>query len=250
MTNATPSSSGGSTPHWRHPRPEAGSLEERRLQLTKKKRKLAQEAQAINHRLKAIKRRRYPPTTVEEAIALVGRKRDRYWLTRVLGHLAKGCAVDEAMDDATRACFPSVRKDEAVRARSLTQIRKPDICSAIEDAFAALGFTIEDAIKAHIGYIQGTHTKQVVVGSEVVELRMPASFQALQAYHKLTLPAPTARVQIEHSNIGEMLKTIDADTDREAQVMRTVGEVIDVEPEEDPDDRDPFEDEESEEDEE
>jgi hypothetical protein len=47
-----------------------------------------------------------------------------------------------------------------------------------------------------------------------------------------------------------MLKTIDADTDREAQVMRTVGEVIDVEPEEDPDDRDPFEDEESEEDEE
>jgi hypothetical protein len=151
------------------------------------------------------------------------------------------------MDDATRACFPSVRKDEAVRARSLTQIRKPDICSAIEDAFAALGFTIEDAIKAHIGHIQGTHTKQVLAGGEVVELRMPPSFVALSSYQKLVLPAQTAKVQIEHSNIGEMLKTIDADSEREAQVMRTVGEVIDVEPEEDPDDRDPFEDEEEEE---
>jgi hypothetical protein len=235
--------------HFRAPRPEAGSLEERRLQLTKKKRKLAQEAQAINHRLKAIKRRRYPPTTVEEAIALVGRKRDRYWLTRVLGHLAKGCAVDEAMDDATRACFPSVRKDEAVRARSLTQIRKPDICSAIEDAFAALGFTIEDAIKAHIGHIKGTHTKQVLSGSEVVELRMPPSFVALSSYQKLVLPSQTTKVQIEHSNVNELLKTIDADT-QESAVMRTVGEVIDVEPEEDPDDRDPFEDEEGEDDDE
>jgi hypothetical protein len=177
---------------------------------------------------------------------MVGRKRDRYWLTRTLGSLAKGIAVEEALDDATRACFPSVRKEEAVRARSLTQIRKPEICEAIEYAFAALGFTIEDAIRTHIGHIKGEHTKQVVVGGEVVDLRMPPSFAALQAYHKLTLPAPTARVQIEHSNIGEMLKTIDADTDREAAVMRTVGEVIDVEPEEDPDDRDPFEDEDEE----
>ena len=232
--------------HFRAPRPEAGSLEERRLQLTKKKRKLAQEAQAINHRLLAIKRRRYPPTTVEEAIALVGRKRDRYWLTRVLGHLAKGLAVDEALDDATRACFPSVKKDAAVQARSLTQIRKPDICQAVDDCFGVHGFSVDDAIKMHIGHIKGEITKQVVVGGEVVDLRLPASFLALQVYYKLTLPAQTARVQIEHSNIGDMLKTIDADT-QESAVMRTVGEVIDVEPEEDPDDRDPFEDEESEE---
>lgn len=191
----------------------------------------------------AIKRKRYPPKTVEEAIALVGRKRDRYWLTRVLGSLAKGLAVDEALNDATRACFPSVKKDAAVQARSLTQVRKPDICQAIEDAFSALGFTIEDAIRTHIGHIRGEHTKQVIVGGETVDLRMPPSFAALQAYHKLTLPAPTARVQIEHTNLNEMLKTIDADT-QESVVMRTVGEVIDVEPEDDPDDRDPFEDEE------
>jgi hypothetical protein len=196
-------------------------------------------------RLNSIKRRKWPPKTIEEAIAGVGRKRDRYWLTRVLGHLAKGCAVDDALDDATRACYPSVRKDEAVRARSLTQIRKPEICQAIEDAFSVLGFTIEDAIRTHIGHIRGEHTKQVIVGGETVDLRMPPSFAALQAYHKLTLPAPTARVQIEHSNIGEMLKTIDADT-QESAVMRTVGEVIDVAPEDDPDDRDPFEDEEEE----
>lgn len=192
-----------------------------------------------------MKRSKSPPRTVEEAISLVGRKRDRYWLTRVLGSLAKGIAVNDALNDATRACFPSVRKDEAVAARSLTQIRKPEICQAIEDAFAACGFTLEDAIKAHIGHIQGTHTKQVLAGGEVVDLRMPPSFVALSSYQKLVLPAQTAKVQIEHSNINDMLRTIDADDEKSAgQVMRTVGEVIDVEPEEDPDDRDPFEDEE------
>jgi hypothetical protein len=199
--------------------------------------------ESLNRQLRAIKRRQYPPKTIEEAIAMVGRKRDRYWLSRTLEHLGKGMPVEEALDDATRSCFPSVRKDEAVRARSLTQIRKPEICEAIEYAFAALGFTMEDAIRAHIGHIQGTHTKQVVVGGEIQDLRLPPSLVALQSYHRLTLPPPTARVQIEHSNIGELLKTIDADSDREAAVMRTVGEVIDVEPEDDPDDKDPFEDE-------
>lgn len=243
MTNPSPSSSGGSTPHWRPPRPETGSLEEWRKQLEAKKRRLQKEMTATENRLRSIKRKKSPPKTVEEAIALVGRKRDRYWLTRVLGNLAKGRAVDDALNDATRACFPSVRKEEAVTARSLTQVRKPDICQAIEDAFSALGFTIEDAIRTHIGHIRGEHTKQVVVGGEVVDLRMPPSFAALSSYQKLVLPAQTARVQIEHSNIGDMLRTIDADEEKSAAVMRTVGEVIDVEPEEDPDDKDPFEDE-------
>jgi hypothetical protein len=197
----------------------------------------------IDRQLRRVKRRVSPPTTIEEAIAMVGRKRDRYWLSRTLEHLGKGMPVDEALDDATRSCFPSVRKEEAVRARSLTQIRKPEICQAIEDAFAVCGFTLQDAIKKHIGHINGEVTKQIVVGGEVVDLRMPASFLALSSYYKLVLPAQTSKVQIEHSNIGDMLKTIDADT-QESAVMRTVGEVIDVEPEEDPDDRDPFEDEE------
>lgn len=233
-------------PHWRLPRPETGTLEERRLQLQKQKRKLELEKQALNRRLWVIKRRQNPPKTIEEAISLVGRKRDRYWLTRVLGSLAKGLAVDDALDDATRACFPSVCKEEAVRARSLAQIRKPEICQAVDDCFAVHGFSVDDAIKMHIGHIKGEITKQVIVGGEVVDLRLPASFLALSSYYKLTLPAQTAKVQIEHSNINDMLKTIDAD-DRESAVMRTVGEVIDVEPEEDPDDRDPFEDEESDE---
>ena len=193
-----------------------------------------------------IERRRYPPKTIEEAIALIGRKRDRYWLSRTLEHLGKGRPVEDALDDATRACFPSVRKDEAVRARSLTQIRKPEICQAIEDIFSACGFSLEDAVKAHIGHIQGTHTKQVLAGSEVVELRVPPSFVALSSYQKLVLPSQTTKVQIEHTSVNEMLKTIDADT-QESAVMRTVGEVVDVEPEEDPDDRDPFEDEEEDE---
>lgn len=154
--------------------------------------------------------------------------------------------MEDALDDATRACFPSVRKDEAVRARSLTQIRKPEICQAIEDIFSACGFSLEDAVKAHIGHIQGTHTKQVLAGSEVVELRVPPSFVALSSYQKLVLPSQTTKVQIEHTSVNEMLKTIDADT-QESAVMRTVGEVVDVEPEEDPDDRDPFEDEEEDE---
>ena len=128
----------------------------------------------------------------------------------------------------------------------LEQIRKPEICQAIEDIFSACGFTLEDSVKSHIGHIRGTHTKQVLAGGEVVELRIPPSFAALASYQKLVLPAQTARVQIEHSSIGEMLKTIDAE-ERESAVMRTVGEVIDVEPEADPDDVDPFEDEESDE---
>jgi hypothetical protein len=235
-------------PGWRPPRPEAGTLEERRLQLVKRKRKLREEGDQINRRLQSIERKRYPPKTIEEAIALIGRKRDRYWLSRVLQRLGEGTPVQESLDDATRACFPSVRKEEAVRARSLTQIRKPEICQAIEDAFAACGFTLEDAIRTHIGHIKGTLTKKVLAGGEIVDLPLPPSFVALQAYHKMTQAPQTSRVQIEHSNINEMLKTIDADSEREAQVMRTVGEVIDVEPEEDPDDRDPFEDEEGEDD--
>jgi hypothetical protein len=233
-------------PGWRPPRPEAGTLEERRLQLVKRKRKLREEGDQINRRLQSIERKRYPPKTIEEAIALIGRKRDRYWLSRVLQRLGKGTPVQEALDDATRSCFPSVRKEAAVTARSLTQIRKPEICQAIEDIFAACGFTLEDAVRSHIGHIKGEHTKQVVVGGEVVDLRMPPSFAALSSYQKLVLPAQGVKVQIEHSNMTEILKTIESDGVGE-QTMRAVGEVIDVEPDADPDDVDPFEDEESDE---
>lgn len=236
-------------PHFRPSRALPGSLERKIEKLKEKRRELLDKVKAIDQRCWEIKRGKHPPKTIEEAVAKIGRRRDREWLMSVLGHIAKGVAVNEAIDDATRACYPALRNKQAIRNQALSQIRKADICQALEDAYEIAGFSLEDAIKTHIGHIKGTHTRPMVVGDELVEVRIPASFQALQAYQKMVLPAQPAKLQVEHTNVTEMLKTIDADGS-EVPTLRTIGQVIEVEPEEDPDDRDPFEDDDEEEEEE
>lgn len=190
------------------------------------------------------------PQTIEQAIAKIGRRRDREWLLEVLVTTAKGKPVDEALEDATRAAYPSIVQPSILHNRAIAKLRQPDICQAMEDAFAVCGFSTEDAIKAHIGHIQGTHTKETVTGEgEVVQVRIPPSYAALQGYWKLRLPAQTAKVQIEHSNVNDMLRTIESVEVASVTEHRIVGDIIDCDPEPDPDDVDPFEEESEENDE-
>lgn len=156
----------------------------------------------------------------------------------VLGNLSKGISVEECTEDATRSCYPALRNRSIIVAAALSKMRQPDICQALEDVYAVSGFTLEDAVKTHIGHIKGEHTKQTVVDGEVMELRIPPSWAALAAYQKMVLPAQANKVQIEHSNMNEMLRTIDQEDGSLGH--RTVGEIIDVEPAIDPDDIDPF----------
>jgi hypothetical protein len=158
----------------------------------------------------------------------------------VMGAIGKGVAVDEALEDATRAVYPNLVDPKKIMAMAIAKLRQPDVCQAMTDAFAVCGFTMEDAIKTHIGHIQGTHTKEVVTKLGVAQVRIPPSYAALQGYQKLTIPQQTNKVQIEHTNLNEMLKTMDAEQASDG-VMRVVGEIIDVEPEPDQEDIDPFE---------
>jgi hypothetical protein len=206
-----------------------------------------EEAKAISQRIWEL-RFKNKPQTIEQAIAKIGRRRDREWLLEVLVTTAKGKPVDEALEDATRAAYPAIVKPSILRDRAIAKLRQPDICQAMEDAFAVCGFTTEDAIRAHIGHIQGTHTRETVTSEgEVVQVRIPPSYAALQGYWKMRLPAQTAKVQIEHSNVSDMLRTIESVEATNVTEHRIVGDIIDCDPEPDPDDIDPFEDEESEE---
>lgn len=188
----------------------------------------------------AIRKSQDPPKTVEEAIQKLRRRRDRDWMTLVLGSLAKGVDMDEAADEATRRCYPALRNKEAIRSKALANLRRPDMCQIVDDVFALRGFSIEDAIDTHIGHIKGTHTKKMMVDGELVEVEIPPNWPALAAYYKMVLPTQTQKVEVAHTNVDAMLRTIEGEN--AGHVMRTVGQVIDVAPPEDPDDADPFED--------
>lgn len=227
-------------PHYVPNQARRGSLEERVQKLQQQRREFVAQIKAIDDRLWAIRKSQDPPKTVEEAIQKLGRRRDRDWMMSMLGSLSKGVDMDEAADEATRRCYPALRSKEAVRSQALANLRRPDMCQIVEDVFALRGFSIEDAIDTHIGHVKGTHTKETVLPSgEVLQVKIPPSWPALAAYYKMILPSQAQKVEVAHTNVDAMLRTIEGEG--AGHVMRTVGQVLDVAPAENPDDRDPFE---------
>jgi hypothetical protein len=187
-------------------------------------------------------------TTVGQILLQIRRRKDREWVMSMLRSQMEGKSLDDSLEDATRVTYPALRNRSAIMDQALSKLHQPDICQALESAFAAKGFAIDDAIELHIGHIKGTHKREVVTKSgATVSVPIPPSYAALQGYYKMVVPAQTAKVQIEHTNVNDMLRTIDAED--AATAHRIVGEVIDVMPAENPDDVDPFEDEDLEDDE-
>lgn len=222
--------------------PERYSLEAQRQSLRELQMELRKRLGGAQRRVSEIARSLEPPKTIEEAVAHVGRRRDRDWLTLIIKNIVKGLTVEEAAQEATAACYPALRNRSTIANKALAKMHQPDLCRALEDIYAVSGFTIEDAVKTHIKHIKGQHKKDVLTATgEVRQVRIPPSFQALAAYQKMVMPSQTQKVQIEHTNVNEMLRTIDGEVG--PATHRIVGEVIDVDPGEDPDDADPFEEE-------
>lgn len=185
--------------------------------------------------------------SIGEILLQIRKRKDREWVQIMLSEQALGKSMDEALENATRATYPALKNRSAVMDQAFSKLRQPDICQALESAFAVHGFSMDDAVKTHIGHITGTHTREVVTKmGDTIKVPIPPSYAALQGYYKMTVPAQTAKVEIAHTNVNDMLKTFDADEETQ---HRLVGEVIDVTPEDDPDEIDPFEDEEDLEDE-
>ena len=96
------------------------------------------------------------------------------------------------------AAWPSVgrwKSDANVLGKVRDKLKEPEVAEALELIYEEAGFRRSEAVIEHIGHIRGEHKKQVVIGNEVAELRMPASFPALADYETMVgmMPPPPDR---------------------------------------------------------
>jgi hypothetical protein len=132
-----------------------------------------------------------------------GRQRDRRFceIVKRVGFPTSDEATVENIALArsiAKEAWPSVgrwKSDLTVLTKVRSKLAEPEIREALETVYSEQGFPRSEAIRTHIDHIRGEHTKQVVIGNEVAELRMPASFPALADYETMVgmMPPPPDR---------------------------------------------------------
>lgn len=181
-------------------------------------------------------------TSVDEALHLIGRTRDREWFAYLLKLLGKGVPMDDALEAATRVGYANldVAAKDKVMAKAHAKLAQPDVCQAMEQIFALRGFTIESAIDMQVRHIRGDLTREVMTEQGPVEVRIPPSYVALKDFFSMVVPKQTNKVQIATLNLNDMMQS--SVEDMEPIEARLVGPVIDTDPVADYEDIDPFED--------
>jgi hypothetical protein len=153
----------------------------------------------------------------EDAIPL-GRARDRRFVAALVEELANAPALTEdiLIAAAQKAYDPPgrTRTTEQHRAYALFKAQQKLALTQIGDAIASYygavtGFSLADAAELHVAHIKGELTKQHVVTigkgeearTEVVDVKIPPSYQALRDLLTLTLPKQPKQVNIDQRSM-------------------------------------------------
>jgi len=119
---------------------------------------------------------------------------------------------------------------QSVMEKAMSKLAQPDVCQGVQAIFALRGFTIEDAVDMHVAHIKGELTKEVVVGGEIMSLKIPPNYNALQAFEQMIIPKQTSRVAVANFNMHALVSEIESEGFAPMEA-RIVGQTINTDPE-------------------
>jgi hypothetical protein len=216
-----------------------GPLRDRYDKIWWARRKHLNAAAKLRQQLKALTLAKV--TTVDQAINLIGRRRDRLWFQLLLSFISKGAPYDESLEAATRMSYGNLQVSDKnlVMKKAMAKLAQPDVCHAVQEIYALRGFTIEDAVDLHVKHIKGELTKEVMTQEGVAEIKIPPSYQALKDFQAMIIPKQTTKVAVANFNMNDMMREVESEGFAPLEA-RIVGEDMNTDPAEDETEIDPF----------